>query len=143
MDEYSSPHPSSSDCNGRIHPLAVKGIELFNSGQYWNAHEALEEAWLAENSEIRNLYRGILQVGVTYLHIERKNYQGALKVYHRSQRWLAPYPDSCRGIDVRGLKEDLEAAIVELRHLGPNSLDKFDLSLLKPIKFTADSLDRR
>jgi uncharacterized protein len=135
MNDNFSPKPTSSDCNGNIHHMAVKGVELFNSGQYWKAHEAFEEAWLDETGEVRHLYRGILQVGVTYLHVERRNYYGALKVYHRSKRWLTPYPDICCGIFVRDIKADLEEVIAEVRRLGPDRLDKFDRSLLKPIQY--------
>jgi uncharacterized protein len=140
MNDDFTHKPSSSDCDGEIHPMAVKGLELFNAGQYWKAHEALEEAWLNESGEIRHLYRGILQVGVTYLHVERNNYYGALKVYYRSKRWLAPFPDYCRGIPVRELKINLEAVIDELRKLGPNHLDKFDKSLLKPICYSPGTI---
>lgn len=135
MDKNNTPQPSSSDCIGEIHPKAIEGLELFNSGQYWKAHEAFEEAWLEEIGEVRNLYRAILQAGVTYLHVERNNYRGAIKVYHRSQRWLAPFPDSCLGINIGQLKLDLDRVFTEINRLGQNHLDKFDRSLLKPIQF--------
>jgi predicted metal-dependent hydrolase len=114
--------------------MAVEGLELFNAGQYWKAHEALEEAWLDEIGEVRHLYRGILQAGVTYLHVERNNYRGAIKVYHRSQRWLAPFPDICRGINIGQLKADLDTVFSEIKRLGQDHLVKFDHSLLKPIQ---------
>ena len=132
-----SPNDSLTDnCLGSLHPQALQGIELFNSGHYWHAHEALEEAWLDETSEIRNLYRGILQVSVTYFHIERGNYRGALKVYQRCRRWLAPFPPICRGVNVGKLKDDLESAIAEVRRLGPDRLNEFDRTLLRPIIFS-------
>jgi predicted metal-dependent hydrolase len=140
MNEKLSPNPTLNDCNGKIHPMAVKGLELFNVGQYWKAHEALEQAWLEEPGEVRHLYRGILQVGVTYLHVERRNYYGALKVYHRSRRWLAPFPDVCRGINIGVLKQDVEDVIAEVRRLGPDQLDKFDRSLLKPVYYEINKI---
>ena len=39
----------------------MDGIRLFNAGQYWRAHEALEAAWREEPGAVRDLYRGILQ----------------------------------------------------------------------------------
>ncbi|HRQ33635.1 MAG TPA: DUF309 domain-containing protein, partial [Anaerolineales bacterium] len=57
-----------------LHPSAIEGLRLFNNGKYFEAHEALETAWLEERGKIRDLYRGILQVGVAYLHITRGNY---------------------------------------------------------------------
>jgi predicted metal-dependent hydrolase len=131
--EEEKPHPQPSDCVGRLHPMAELGFVLFNKGEYWKAHEALEEAWKSEPGEIRHLYRGILQVGVAYLHVTRRNYAGAMKLYRRSQRWLSPFPDRCRGIEVGQLKADFEAVIAEVRRLGPDHLDAFDPGLLKPI----------
>jgi predicted metal-dependent hydrolase len=131
MQEREVPCPGSSDCEGELHPFAIKGLELFNQGEYWKAHEALEEAWREEKGQIRHLYRGILQVGVAYLHITHGNYEGAMKLYHRSKYWLDPFPDICRGVHVRQLQEDLEAAIGEVRRLGPAKLSQINPSLLK------------
>ena len=65
-------HPNEfpEACQGALHPMAVKGISLFDERQYWEAHEALEAAWLDEEGPARHLYKGILQAGVTYLQIE-------------------------------------------------------------------------
>jgi len=127
------PEPLAIDCRGKIHPKAIEGFKLFNQGEYWLAHEALESAWLEETGQIRHLYRGILQVGVTYYHIECGNYIGALKVYSRSLRWLNPFPDTCRGIDLRQFRSDLERVIQELQKLGQEKISEFDRSLFRPI----------
>lgn len=127
------PCPSSSDCAGPLHPMAVRGLELFNARQYWRAHEALEEAWRGESGEIRHLYRGILQVGVAYLHVQRGNYAGVMKLYHRSKRWLDPFPPRCRGVDLACLRADFETVVAEVRRLGPERISEIDLSLLKPV----------
>jgi predicted metal-dependent hydrolase len=133
MPEREIPYPSSSDCEGDPHPLAIKGLVLFNQGEYWKAHEALEEAWREERGQIRHLYRGILQVGVAYLHIQRGNYDGAMKLYHRSRYWLDPFPKVCRTVDVERLQADLETAIDEVKRLGPDHISQFDQALLKPV----------
>jgi predicted metal-dependent hydrolase len=86
------------DCRGDLPPQAVLGLELFNRGEYFEAHEALEAAWRAESAPIRDLYRGILQAAVVYLHIRRRNYPGAIKVYQRCRKYLDRWGDSCRGV---------------------------------------------
>jgi hypothetical protein len=131
--------PARDDpCSGRLHPRALAGLLLFNEGRYFEAHEALEDAWRAEPSPVRQLYQGILQAGVAYLHISRQNYPGAVKVYGRSQRWLKLWPEVCRGVQVGQLRRDLERAIDEVRRLGPDGLAGFDLSLLKPVVYQDD-----
>lgn len=44
----------------------------------------IEFAWRYEPGNDRQLYQGILQVAVVYLHIERGNYPGARKVIKRA-----------------------------------------------------------
>jgi uncharacterized protein len=122
-------------CNARLHPRAAAGLRLFNAGEYFEAHEALEDAWNADKGKVRELYRGILQIAVVYLHITRGNYNGAVKVYGRSQRWIKDWPDVCRGISVGELRRDAETAILEVMRLGMEKMSEFDLSLLKPVKW--------
>jgi predicted metal-dependent hydrolase len=124
-----------SDCVGAIHPSAIRGMELFNAGEYWLAHEELEEAWKEESGAVRELYRAILQTAVIYLHITRANYNGVLKVYGRIQKWITPWPDVCRGIEIGQLHQDLDAVMAEVKRLGPDRLAGFDHSLFKPVRW--------
>jgi len=123
------------ECEAPIHPAALQGLRLFNLGRYFEAHEALEAAWRAESGPIRNLYRGILQIGVVYLHISRLNYDGAVKVYGRSLRWMRPWPETCQGIQVGQLRRDAEDVMAQVRRLGRDGLAAFDKRLLKPVLF--------
>ena len=123
-------------CNAPLHPQAIQGLRLFNEGQYFEAHEALEEAWNAESSKVRDLYRGILQIAVVYLHITRGNYNGAVKVYGRSQRWMQDWPEVCRGIQVGQLRREAETVMDQIKRLGMEGIREFDVSLLKPVRWT-------
>ena len=120
-------------CLGEPSPLALKGIDLFNRGQYFEAHEELELAWMEETGPVRELYRGILQVAVAYLQIERLNYKGALKMFMRLRQWLDPLPDECRGVNVGRLREQALAARAELEGLGPERIGEFNRALLQPV----------
>lgn len=122
-------------CNAPLHPRAAQGLRLFNAGEYFEAHEALEDAWNAEPGKVRDLYRGILQLGVVYLHITRRNFDGAVKVYARSQKWIQDWPEICRGIRVGKLRRDAEAVMRELERLGRERIAEFDSSLLKPVEW--------
>jgi predicted metal-dependent hydrolase len=125
----------STDCERPLHPKAIEGLDLFNRRSYFEAHESLEAAWREDPTPIRDLYRGILQVAVVYLHIARGNFPGAIKVYQRSQKWLTPWPERCRGIEVGQLRRDLETAILQVQKLGPERLAAFNPSLLKPVLY--------
>ncbi len=116
-----------------LHPQAIEGMKLFNEKKFFEAHEELEIAWRDEKGEIRNLYRGILQVGVFYLHITRRNYAGAVKLYGRSAKWLAAFPDVHFGIQVQTLRSDAENIFNLLQSLGVERIHEFDISSFKPV----------
>jgi hypothetical protein len=124
-----------SDCTGTLHPQAEKGLQLFNAGEYFEAHEALEDAWNEEEGTVKNLYRGILQTAVVYLHITRGNYNGAIKVYNRSIKWLKDIPDICKGIHLGELKSNVQQVMAEIQKLGEEQITEFDTTLLKPVRW--------
>jgi predicted metal-dependent hydrolase len=123
----------TNDCEGELHSKAKEGIKLFNDGRFFDAHEELEEAWREETGKIRELYQGVLQVAVMYLHITRGNYAGALKVYDRSLKWLGSWPDVCRGINISQLRQDAEAVMNAVQKLGTEKINEFNTSLFKPV----------
>ena len=131
---------NAESCNGALHPKAIQGLRLFNAGEFFEAHEELELAWREEAGEIRNLYRGILQVAVTYLHITRGNYNGAVKVYGRSLKWMQGWSDVCRGIHVRKLRDDAQQVMNAVERLGEDRINEFDVSLFKPIQWNEKRL---
>lgn len=120
---------------GELHPQAIHGLHLMNSGHYFEAHEALELAWRAEPGTIRDLYRGILQVAVMYHHVTRRNFRGAIKVYQRCMPWLAPFPPFCHGINIGKLRQNCQEVYTELSRLGPNGMPNFNTAFLKPVEF--------
>lgn len=130
-----TPQEIEACCQGQLHPQAVIGLELFNAGEFFEAHEALETAWRDEAGPVRELYRGILQIAVAYVHILRGNYEGAVKVFVRSRTWLDPFPDSCRGIDLRRFRQDYRRVETLLLAAGPLGLEQLDRSLMKPIHY--------
>ena len=123
-------------CKDPLPDEALQGLFEFNKRNFFEAHEHLEAAWNNGPNPGSELYRGILQIAVAYLQIERKNYQGAVKMFLRSRQWLNSVPGECRGIDIAQLKKDKEAVYDEVVSLGPNRLVKFDASNLRPIKFS-------
>ncbi len=140
-DAITSDIPYSDDeaaqaCTGPLHPLALVGLKLFNQGEYFEAHEALEIAWREDLTPIRDVYRSILQVGVGYYHILRGNYTGALKMFQRCRYWLAPFPDHCRGINLARLRADYQEIEKYLLELGPDHIHDFDPHRLKPIEYS-------
>lgn len=121
-------------CAAPLPELVRKGLHEFNTGEYYECHESLEQAWMAEAGPVRDVYRAILQIGVAYYQIMRGNYRGAHKMFVRAVQWIGALPDRCHGIDIAGLRADAAAARAHLEALGEANITQFDWALLKPIR---------
>ena len=114
------------ECAESLPPLVRKGIEEFNRGEFFEQHETLETAWRKEARPIRDLYQGILQVGVACYQIERANLPGALKMLERGLQRLHPFAPECMGIDVARLITDAERLRDEVIRPGSGRPAKLD-----------------
>ena len=123
-------------CAEPLSDLARQGLELFNDGAYYKCHDALEAAWMEDSGPGRDLYRGILQVGIAYHQIERGNYRGAVKMLLRARQWLGPLPDMCRGVNVSALRADADRVYNALVDAGPEQIESLDTSLFRPVRFS-------
>lgn len=122
-------------CQMPLSNLALQGFDLFNQGEYFEAHERLEAAWNEDLSPGRELYRAVLQVAVAYLQIQRQNYTGALKMFLRLRQWIEPLPDRCRGVDVENLRMNAQSVYQQLILTGKDKLAEFDQTLFKPVVY--------
>ncbi len=53
--------------------------ELFNAGEYWLAHEALETVWRSIiDGEEKRVWQGLIQAAAALLHRRRGNRHGAV-----------------------------------------------------------------
>lgn len=116
--------PPARDCCERTPTLEmVRAFEQFNRGEYWEQHETLETVWRGEpDATIRNLYKGILQVGVGFHHLRNANYNGVIKVLGRGVNYLKPYAPECYGVDVARLIDEASAVYWRVREGGPEGI---------------------
>ena len=124
----------AATCRGPLPDKVLEGIRLFNARAFFEQHEALEEAWLAEPGPVRDLYRGILQIGVGFYHLERRNFRGARNLLTYGMGRLAPFEPACRGVDVRGLRAAALRCRDELERLGRERIGEFDTGLIPLVR---------
>jgi predicted metal-dependent hydrolase len=122
-------------CQDELSEMAIHGLEAFNRGEYFEAHELLEAAWNQDDTPARELYRSVLQVAVAYYQIERGNYNGAVKMFQRMRQWFEPLPDECRGVDVKSLHQAAERAYATLLELGRQGINEFDRGNFRPVLY--------
>lgn len=127
----------SSSCAEPLAAQAEEGIVLFNQGEYYKCHDALEAAWNDDKSATRDLYKAVLQVGIAYFQIERGNYRGAMKMLLRVRQWLTPLPPICRGVNIAKLRENVAQVQTMLSELGPERIGEFDTAVFQPIDYAS------
>ncbi len=125
-------------CGEALPISAARGIEEFNAGRYFEQHETLEIVWRAEMRPVRDLYRGILQIGLACYQIERDNGRGAIKMIERAKRWLQPFRPACQGIDVDRLLKDADTLRNEIMRVGFDQLGQFDRSVFPIVHLISD-----
>ncbi|MBI1292042.1 DUF309 domain-containing protein [bacterium] len=91
-------------------------IDLFNRGEYFEAHEVLEDLWVVEVEPLKTYYKGLIQIAVAICHWERGNPSGAVKLYQSGMAYLAIYPEEFEGLDLRELRKRLIDIFAPLLH---------------------------
>ena len=87
----------------------AEGIELFNLGRYWEAHEAWERDWMPDRKgPDSGFYKGLIQVAAGCLHYTRRNRRGALNKWRSGAYYLRPYLPSHRGVHLKQLVEAVD-----------------------------------
>jgi predicted metal-dependent hydrolase len=91
-------------------PRLARGLELIRGGEFFAAHEALEDAWRAAEESERDFYQGLVHVAVAWYQAGRGNRVGCERQLEKAARRLGPYAPVHRGLDVAALLASVEAA---------------------------------
>jgi uncharacterized protein len=94
-----------------------KGVEHFNCGEFFEAHEVWEDVWRAADSpEEKRFVQGLIQVAVALHHHSTGNHVGAESLLRRATRNLAGYPPSYASIDLSLLSQSLAGWLEALQN---------------------------
>jgi uncharacterized protein len=93
------------------------GVELIRAGEYFAAHEELEDAWRAAPPEERDFFQGLVHVAVAWYQAGRGRRIGTERQLEKAIRRLQPFAPAHRGVEL----DPLLAQLHELRSQG--SLD--------------------
>jgi predicted metal-dependent hydrolase len=117
-----------------------RGIESFNAGRYFEAHEAWEEEWLrAPAGPWRDGCQGLIQVAAALHHAARGNARGAVRLLDRAGERLRRISPSLLGVDLDALLSE----VAELRELlGRDPSAGFDPARGPRIRRTGESRPR-
>jgi len=82
-----------------------------DEGRFFEAREIPEAYWVADRSEDRDFYRGLIQAAVALHHASRGNLTGARSVAARARAHLVPHAPRHAGVEVQEVLERLDEAV--------------------------------
>ena len=83
---------------------------MIRAGEFFAAHEDLEDAWRAAEPAERDFLQGLVHVAVAWYQAGRCNRVGCERQLEKARRRLTPYGPAHRGVDIAALLAQLEAA---------------------------------
>jgi hypothetical protein len=88
------------------------GIEHFNAGRFWYAHEDWEDLWKSlkgnASQDLVDGVQGIIQIAAMLLNHEREKVRGVTNLWAKSSAKLEPVRGGLFGIDIASLYADSE-----------------------------------
>jgi uncharacterized protein len=98
------PHHSALPWHVREAKLFARGVALFNSRHFFEAHEAWEEIWLHTQPPEKTFLQGLIQVTAAFHHHQRSNRRGFKSLLHAGLTKLEAFPPEHRGLQIEGLR---------------------------------------
>ena len=121
--------------------LYLDGIELFNGHEYFDAHEAWEDAWHMAYGVKHDFYQGMIQCAVALEHYKRSNPRGVVSLYKSYQTKFEEVPPVFMGLDVTDFLAEMRAAlrpVVEADPLPEKGGIELDLATVPTIRLRYD-----
>ncbi|NJN17873.1 MAG: DUF309 domain-containing protein [Oscillochloris sp.] len=92
-------------------PEFQAGVELFNAGKFWHAHEAWEHCWLAAEGDQAAFYQGLIQAAAALVKWQQGNRRGLLLNWAKGRGRLAPLLPAYAGIDLLRLCTHMDGMV--------------------------------
>jgi predicted metal-dependent hydrolase len=86
------------------------GLEQIARGEYFEAHESLEDVWRAAEPAEKDFFQGLVHVAVAWYQARRGNRVGCKRQLEKAARRLAPFAPEYRGVDVASFLRSVEKA---------------------------------
>jgi predicted metal-dependent hydrolase len=89
----------------------AEGLHLYNTAQFFAAHEAWEAVWLHAPHPEKRFLQALIQITAAMHHCQRSNNLGATRLLTAALAKLEPYPDDFGSIDLLLLRNDLRTQL--------------------------------
>jgi uncharacterized protein len=80
------------------------GVILFNSAEFFKAHEVWEEIWLSAGEPEKTFLQGLIQLAAAFHHYSRGNRSGAQSLAITALEKLEKFPAHYYGMNLNALR---------------------------------------
>jgi uncharacterized protein len=95
--------------SGPFPPHYLGYFDCFNRQLFFEAHEVLEELWLDERGQAKDLfYKGLIQLAGAFVHVQKQRRQPALALLKLARKNLAIFPSPFEGLDLDAIQQLIE-----------------------------------
>ena len=91
--------------------LYIEGIRLFNSHEFFEAHEVWEEVWRTSTGINREYYQGLIQCAVALEHYRRGNPRGVVSLYNSYRKHFSHVPPIFMGLDINSFLQEMRGSL--------------------------------
>src|SRR5215475_6980649 len=90
-------------------------FECFNRGLYFEAHDVLEELWLAQRSGPNySFYKGLIQLAGAFVHLQKNRLRPSAALFKLADTNLRKYPTVHERLDVEAVLKQIELWLQKL-----------------------------
>jgi predicted metal-dependent hydrolase len=97
-------------------PRFARGVALFDQGEWYTAHDVLEDLWHETSDPERRVLQGLIQIAVAQVHLQRGNVRGATILFGEGLGRLSGRADPDLGLDLPRLRERVSQRLKALQN---------------------------
>jgi predicted metal-dependent hydrolase len=101
---------------------------LFNAQKFYEAHDVLEDLWLADKHGANgNFYKGLIQLAGAFVHLQKNRLHPSVALFKLARTNLEKYPVSHQRLNSTAVLKLIEIWMhgVESEHFKKNPLEEF------------------
>jgi len=98
------------------------GLRCYRREEFFAAHEHWEILWRKSHGPEKSFLQALIQVAGGFHHLQRENLRGAVALLSAARRRLESCPARFAGLDVEGLRRELDRWLEALAAKHPPAL---------------------
>ena len=98
----------------------VEGARLFNTGKYWEAHEAWEDVWRGQKGGARIYVQAFLQMAAAYSFVRLAKLQGSRYLFEKALEKFERFRSVDVGLPLDSLVDGMGGMLAQLDSIPAN-----------------------